>query len=391
VRYARRALDASLPITRASRPLLAGVAAALLALTLLAVPGPDQTARAATEPGATFFAVPPPGGAVQGVAGTSDPAALANAQLFDVLSISTFDVLSQQFFIYIPGAPAVVNTLTSSNLKSDSIVWLRRNAADGRAISSPANAMRGAPPELAASAQLRVPRTGGATQGLAGVSTPTDLVDAVPFGVTSVTLFDFDRQRFLVYVPGAPPLVNTLGAAELEPHSIVWMRRKSGDVTPGILPGAVVSLAPSSPTTATGGGGGGFSAPPPPPASGGGGGGGGFSAPPPPPSPTPTPTATPTANPSPTPTATPTPSAAPQVTPDGGSWAVGVNNATVVVSGATAPADVVAAAEAASGMSVAQIAVLGASGWQFYVPGIPALSDLGSVGPGTVSALVFTQ
>ena len=42
-------------------------------------------------------------------------------------------------------------------------------------------------------------------------------------------------------------------------------------------------------------------------------------------------------------------------------------------------------------MSVAQIAVLGASGWQFYVPGIPALSDLGSVGPGTVSALVFTQ
>ena len=79
------------------------------------------------------------------------------------------------------------------------------------------------------------------------------------------------------------------------------------------------------------------------------------------------------------------------MTADGGSWAVGVNGATVVVSGATAPADVVAAAEAASGMSVAQIAVLGASGWQFYVPGIPALSDLGSVGPGTVSALVFTQ
>ena len=68
-----------------------------------------------------------------------------------------------------------------------------------------------------------------------------------------------------------------------------------------------------------------------------------------------------------------------------------MNGATVTVSGATAPADVVAAAEAANGMGVAQRAVLGAGGWQFYVPGIPALSDLVSVGPGSVSALVFTQ
>ena len=145
------------------------------ALVLLSVV-PNDVAFAAAEP-PTVFSVPPSGGAVQGFSGTGDPAALAAAQHFDVLSISAFDVEKQRFYVYIPGAPGLVNTLTRATLSPNSIVWVRRDPTDTRFIAQPPEGS-GLPPVVFDPGVLPLPRPGGSTQGLAGASEPSALVDA---------------------------------------------------------------------------------------------------------------------------------------------------------------------------------------------------------------------
>lgn len=73
--------------------------------------------------GAPAFTVPPAGGLTQGIAGTADLAALAAAQLFTVESVWKLDVASQQWQSYIPGGPAIANSLQS--ISSTDIVLLK--------------------------------------------------------------------------------------------------------------------------------------------------------------------------------------------------------------------------------------------------------------------------
>ncbi|NIR58617.1 MAG: hypothetical protein GWO02_03415, partial [Gammaproteobacteria bacterium] len=75
---------------------------------------------------------------------------------------------------------------------------------------------------------LPAPPAGGLTQGVAGTNDPGALVDAQPFGVATVSLLDVPTQRWLVYVPGAPALVNTLHSGWLAPTSVVTIRRVEG-------------------------------------------------------------------------------------------------------------------------------------------------------------------
>ena len=63
------------------------------------------------------------GGLVVGFSGTDDVQALADAQVFEVLSISMFDNSMGKFLIWINGAPAAVNTLTT--LCADDIVFIK--------------------------------------------------------------------------------------------------------------------------------------------------------------------------------------------------------------------------------------------------------------------------
>ena len=74
---------------------------------------------------ANVFPVPPADGLTIGVSGTNDPATLAEAQPFEVRLIVMLDVPSQQWLTYVPGAPAIVQTLGRGQLQPDSVVWIR--------------------------------------------------------------------------------------------------------------------------------------------------------------------------------------------------------------------------------------------------------------------------
>jgi hypothetical protein len=72
--------------------------------------------------------VPPAGALTQGISGTNEPAALAAAQPFEVRTISMLHVPSQQWLVYIPGAPSSVSTLWRGLLRTESIVTIRAGA-----------------------------------------------------------------------------------------------------------------------------------------------------------------------------------------------------------------------------------------------------------------------
>ena len=71
------------------------------------------------------FPAPPPDKLTIGVSGTNDPATLLAAQGFEVVAMLVLDVPSQQWLSYIPGAPAIVQTLGRGQLQPDSVVWIR--------------------------------------------------------------------------------------------------------------------------------------------------------------------------------------------------------------------------------------------------------------------------
>lgn len=77
---------------------------------------------------ANVLPVPPADGLTIGVSGTNDPATLAEAQPFEVRLIVMLDVPSQQWLTYVPGAPAIVQTLGRGQLQPDSVVWIRAGA-----------------------------------------------------------------------------------------------------------------------------------------------------------------------------------------------------------------------------------------------------------------------
>ena len=248
-------------------------------------PAPVQAASAVVAPSeASPLPVPQPGGLTQGLAGTSDPAALVAAQPFEVESVFVFVPAEQDFLRHIPGAPAIVNTLDAQALAPDSIVTIRRRGdpAPGALQPVPAppatlEALAGAP--LA----LRVPPPNALTQGMSGTNDPAALAAAQPFEARTISMFHVPSQQWLVYIPGARERVNTLWRGLLQPDSIVTIR--VGAITRPLVPAA----ADPTPTLA------------PQPSQ----------------TPTPAPTATPTPSPTPAPTPSPTPTPTPTPTPAG--------------------------------------------------------------------------
>lgn len=82
---------------------------------------------------------------------------------------------------------------------------------------------------------LPAPAPGGLTLGLSGTSDPAALAAAQAFAVESVSLLDVAAQRFLSYIPGAPPFASTLSSAMLQPASVVTIKR-TGTLTLGAAP-----------------------------------------------------------------------------------------------------------------------------------------------------------
>ncbi len=218
--------------TRIRFAILAAAAAAFAAV-LLAAPGGPTPALAA----ANALTAPPVGGLTQGVAGTTDPAALAAAQAFPVEAISMLDVATQQWLIYVPGAPSQVDTLGSSALTVNSVVTIRRTGAPP-APGTPAAAPSGVAPSGAGNA-LSAPAPGGLTVGVAGTNDPATLAAAQSFPVETVTLLDIPSQAWLVYVPGAPAFASSLRTGMLQAGSVVTLRRAGGaGATPTSTPTA---------------------------------------------------------------------------------------------------------------------------------------------------------
>ena len=183
--------------------------------------GPVVTV-ASIEGAAYTLEVPPQGGLTSGPAGTNDPAALVEAQAFPVEVVSMFDVGSQQFLTFIPGAPSFVNTLTTATLTPESIVTVTR-AAGGAATNLTPSVL----PVTGATAFPQPPE-GGLTQGLAGTSDIETLLAAQPFQVQTVLAWDITSQEFLTFIPGAPLFANSLSAANLTPEMTVTLRRADG-------------------------------------------------------------------------------------------------------------------------------------------------------------------
>ena len=230
--------------TAAAAPTATPPPAATPALTIS-----QQTPPAAAPAApAREFVAPVEGGLTQGIAGTNDPVLLADSQPFEVESISALEVETQRFLIYIPGAPDLVNSLTSSTLRADAVVTIRRmgtTPTPGPAPSTVSTVPAGGTPNT-----LLTPPPEGLTQGMAGTNNPSALVSAQPFPIRSVSALDVATQRWLVYIVGAPGPVNTLHTASMTPESIVTVRRAGDGALPAGGPPAAAP-APSAPPSST--------------------------------------------------------------------------------------------------------------------------------------------
>jgi 3D (Asp-Asp-Asp) domain-containing protein len=163
--------------------------------------------------------VPPEGGLTVGRAEVGTAAELAAAQPYSVVSVWHFDIALQRQFRFLPGAPSSINTLDA--LEAGDVVAVRRAGAFGEAGALPEASLTvaGTPNTLA------LPPVGGLTQGVAGTTDPRFLALAQPFAVESVSYFHVPSQRWLVYLPGAPDLANSLRQGQLRLDSIVTVRR----------------------------------------------------------------------------------------------------------------------------------------------------------------------
>ena len=219
------------------------VAARYLA-TLADAPAPAPLVAAqpaSTAPGA--FEEPPPGGLTVGVAGTSSPRAVAAAQTFPVAGVSALDPATQRYLTYIPGAPAIVNTLDDTTLRPDMVVLVRRAgtlfASDTSPIAQPGSTAAATGTARA----LATPSRDGLTLGAAGTNDVLALIRAQPFAVDVVMALDVSTQRWLTHIPGAPAWVNTLNGVTMRPSSMVFVRRSATapDPTPVVKPARALS------------------------------------------------------------------------------------------------------------------------------------------------------
>jgi len=205
-------------------------------------------------------AVPRPGGLSTTLSSTNSVGTLIASIPFRATSLGTFDISSQRWATYIPGASHAVNRRFVDQLRADVVVWVRRDPLDRReglvwALPAPA---RG----LSSPQALVSPAEGDLTVGPAGTPSVTALIEAQDFEVSTVLVFNVTSQEYLSYIPGAPAHANTLAINGLEPTSVVWLRRggqdapappAAGDRSGTPIPsGPTVAAAPTAaPTAAT--------------------------------------------------------------------------------------------------------------------------------------------
>ena len=165
---------------------------------------------------------PPPGGWTEGFAGTSEIRALIAGQPFAVATVWALDPATQEWQSYIPGAPDFVNTLDAA-LSPGRVVIMRRGGESPAGVPSEVPTAPLEAPHGVANV-LPAPPPGGWTLGVSGTNDPAVLAAAQPFAVRMVALRHVPSQRWLMYIPGALDVAQTLTRGLLQPHSIVWLR-----------------------------------------------------------------------------------------------------------------------------------------------------------------------
>ena len=199
---------------------------------------PDPASAAPSEPFApSAFDPPPPGGLTLGIAGTASPQAVIAAQTFPVADLSTIDPVTQRYLTYIPGAPAIVNTLDDATLRPEMVVMVRRAGTLPPADTSPIARLGTSPVALGTARPFPTPSRDGLTLGVAGTNDAAALIRTQPFAVDLVVALEVSTQRWLTYMPGAPEWVNTLNRSTMRPTTVVFIRRSATapDPTPPVM------------------------------------------------------------------------------------------------------------------------------------------------------------
>ncbi|MEE8422408.1 MAG: hypothetical protein V3S31_06495, partial [Dehalococcoidia bacterium] len=150
-----------------------------------------------------------------GATGT-DPADVAASIGANVENLLTFDADTQSFRSFVPGAPAIFNTL--SELTQRDALFVR--VAAGKSASLTATDI--VPSPTGARSVLLVPGLNaiGYTGGT-GTQIAT-LLDPLGSAVTSASRFNAATQIWETFVPGAPSFANTLGA--LDRLDVIFIR-----------------------------------------------------------------------------------------------------------------------------------------------------------------------
>ncbi len=172
--------------------------------------------------------VPQASGMTIGYAGTTQPEVLVSAQPFKIRTLATFDVATQRWSTYVPGAPAFANTLTSANLTPESIVFAKRTDATTLLWSPPVFAGPPVVPVPEGANTLIPPPPDGLTIGVAGTTDPAVLTAVQLFNVQTINAWDVAQQRYDTYIPGAPAIVNTLTPQTLAAADFVWLKADGG-------------------------------------------------------------------------------------------------------------------------------------------------------------------
>ena len=216
--------SAALLGTAALTPATTGSAAESTATTGSAA---ESTAAVRTSEPA-LLQVPQASGMTIGYAGTTQPEALVSAQPFKIRTLATFDVATQRWSTYVPGAPAFANTLTSANLTPESIVFAKRTDATSLLWSPPVFAGPPVVPTPDGANTLIPPPPDGLTIGIAGTTDPAVLTAVQLFNVQTINAWDVAQQRYDTYIPGAPAIVNTLTPQTLAAADFVWLKADGG-------------------------------------------------------------------------------------------------------------------------------------------------------------------
>lgn len=147
----------------ASQRAAAGVIALLACFSLFASAGGLASAQPAPE---ARLQTPPPGTWTVGFAWADSFSTLLASIPFEASSLAIFDNDTQQFSVYIPGAPTRVNADASAMLDVGSIIWVKR--AESGALAGPPAGCDPVPTQLLALLDDRVGFGANTTGGAAG-------------------------------------------------------------------------------------------------------------------------------------------------------------------------------------------------------------------------------